>query len=194
MIRVTSIRGRQDSREDRPMKAKTFKPWDIALLTVHPAISSRKRLVEIVSYPFGGTDPVHGGELVKVRMVPGEPTTLADAAIKNLQPWPNAKGDVRYLHVAEVMTTFPFPEDMLRYDSAALFDHTQPEEPEDEMGRLTFRPTEPVLIYRLSRVRKGHIWTTGRWASFSASCRHVLTRDLKEDKVVYSAAAERRKS
>lgn len=144
-----------------------FKPYDLALLTV--PVSARRRTVEIISKPI----PNEGGEpTIMVRMVPGEPTTLAEVPVAHLLP----RAKARYLHVAEVRTGMTFPEDMLRYDFAALYDHMAAEAPDPH---VYCDPTVPTLIYRVMTNRNPS-WTVGRWQSFGCSIVNILVRDLRD--------------
>lgn len=147
-----------------------FKPYDLALMQVQ--VSARLRPVEIISRPIPAE--LSKPETIMVRMVPGDPTTMVEVSTNLLRKAPRKR---RYCHVAEVTTNFPFPEDMLRYDDAALCDWRQQEELEDSVGRPMFRPDAPVLVYRLDE-RKTPDWTTARWQSFQCVIRHKLTLDL----------------
>jgi hypothetical protein len=144
-----------------------FKPHDLARLSHNK--SKRQRIVEVISKPFPGEGEEEGTTHIMVRMVPGEPTTMQEVALVMLNPAVRAK----YLHVARVNSTFSFPEDMLRYDAAALFDH---EIDEDHVPR---EKRHDVLVYIVSD-RKTPRWTTARWNSFSCSIKPVLTRKLGE--------------
>lgn len=161
------------------MKTKPWKPNDLALMEV--TTSTRKRYVEVVSYPFpagANTGQPSQGQIIDsimIRMVPGDPTTLREVPIALLHR-PLDKN--RYVHVARVHPGIgPFPEDMLRYDCAALYGPDQPEEPTDDFGRHTWRPAEPVLIYRAATGKRPQ-WTPARWASFCWRIEHVATFDL----------------
>jgi len=137
---------------------KPFKPHDLAFMTV--PTSTRRRVVEVLSFPVpGGT--------IMVRMVPGDCETLREVPLSLLAPC----NKTRYIHFAEVEGRFMFPEDMLRYDGAALCD---PDQPEDE-----YRPTGPVLIYKISD-RARPPWTDARWLSFGCKVRHILTHDFRK--------------
>jgi hypothetical protein len=137
----------------------SFKPYQLAYLEV--ATSTRQRVVEIISYPIPGPK----GETVMVRMVPGEPTTMEEVPITKLAPAPQ----MRWVHVAVVNSVLNFPEDMLRYDGAALFDHTL-NESDPNQGE--------VLIYRVSETKAAR-WHDARWHSFQCTINNVLVRDLK---------------
>jgi hypothetical protein len=134
-----------------------FKPYDLA--TIQLPTSERRRTVEVLSYPTPD-------DTIMVRMVPGDPTTLREVKVDDLEP----RARQRYCRIARVRCRFDFPEDMLRYDDAALCD---PDQSED------FRTDAPVLIYRLTDYKRGTCWTEGRWASFSASIEQVATCDLR---------------
>ena len=135
---------------------KTWKPYMIVLMPT--AASARKRMVELISYPTPeGT--------IMARMIPGDPTTMIEIKVEGLKKMDNGR-KYKYVHIAEVSGNGAFPEDMLRYDGAALCDHAQQEEPTDDFGRYTYRPKEPVLIYHLSTTQKP-LWTPARWASFA---------------------------
>jgi hypothetical protein len=144
---------------------KEFAPNTIAMMDTR--YSKRERPVEIISRPVGdGT--------IMCRMVPGDPTTLATVRVESLRI-PNIK--YKYIHFAEVSGWGSFPEDMLRYDCACLYDHNQHEEPVDGEGHLTFVPNGPVRIYRLSTIKKTN-WTHERWASFGWKLKEVLEETL----------------
>lgn len=205
------------------MSTQKFKPHDLASLKTDR--SSRRRVVEIISYPFPASDegaveclncksrdwavsrhPSEPNEdrfrcnqckhqwtreqalneRVKVRMVPGEPTTLAEVAVADLLPHQRK----RYVHVALVSGTFCFPEDMLRYDGAALYDHELNESGDDGMGlrppvKEGESPRWQCLVYCLSDrktadlSRPGSPWTKDRWHSFSCGIRPMQVRDLR---------------
>jgi hypothetical protein len=149
-----------------------FRPYDLATLAV--PVSTRRRVVEVITHPIpGGT--------IMVRMVPGEPTTMTETLVENLLP--HAKK--RWLHIGRVThCAFTFPEDMLRYDYAFLFDHTIPEEGEEGTGlRLDLSLPEAGLVYTV-RDQKSPPWTVDRWTSFSCVIKPVLIRDLRSGEVV----------
>jgi hypothetical protein len=188
----------------------TFKPYDLA--TIATPNSGRRRVVEIISRPFLATyfdtntefptdPPVEiTKNRIKIRWVPGEPTTLGEAVVADLEPWKGTRAEGRYLHVARVFSTFHFPPDMLRYDNAYLFDHEVHEEgpvheppldPEDRRGLRV--PEEGILVYQVRRF-KNHgegsgAWMHARWQSFSCRVEPVLVRDLRdpEAKIVWRA-------
>lgn len=150
-----------------------FRPWQLLRLTV--PTSTRRRVVEAVCYPFTSDA---GVEVLRVRMVPGLAVTVREVPMVDLSL---LERKARWVHVAQVSGVGGFPEDMLRYDAAALVDPDQHEAPEDpETGRLLFRPTEPVQVYCVSD-QKLPSWTLGRWASFGWECEHLSTLDLRED-------------
>lgn len=189
------------------MKAKAFKPYDLA--TIQLPTSSRRRVVEVISHPIPA-ERFAKPETIMVRMMPGEPTTLAEVQVGELQPSAGTMygaGKERYVHVAEVRCAFAFPEDMLRYDAAALYRHDLHEDGEYRYGR--FDPPRPsgliiseetdcglaiegmpytrrprVLVYRTSSSRKSP-WTVARWHSFSASITPLIIRDLRSGEVVW---------
>lgn len=150
-----------------------FRPYDQAHLVVSPHISTRPRLVEVISMPFPAKDRADDTILtdrVMARMVPGEPTTMREVRVANL----HTCGQKRYLHVARVrMTTgLPFPTDMLRHDNGWLYHSHMPE---DEVTA----PVEDggVLVYTTSSSTHWP-WTTERWTSFETLINEVLVRDL----------------
>lgn len=147
-----------------------FKPYDLADLAVN--VSSRPRTVEVISRPIpsGSSDP-SAVDTIKVRMVPGEPTTMVEVFLDRLAARPKQ----RWLHVAEVECRFTFPEDMLRYDSAFLFDSELWESGQDGEGLRG----GPWLVYRLNNSKRSAGWSLARWASFGATVTHKLTRDLR---------------
>jgi hypothetical protein len=115
-----------------------------------------------------------------VRMVPGDATTLVEVATANVLPFQKK----RWCHVGKVFANHAshalhdgglgmmFPEDMLRYDYAALCDWTQPEE--------GYYPCEDaVLIYTVRDLKKSP-WTDGRWLSFSYGVESVHVWDLNQ--------------
>lgn len=141
----------------------SFKPYQLAHLEVE--VSTRRRLVEVISRPTPDNT-------IMVRMVPGEPTTMLEVKLGEL----HSRAQNRYLHIARVTTGFVFPEDMLRYDNAALYDHTLPEDGGDDRGLPV--PPEGLLVYTDSANRKNP-WTLDRWNSFSCTVTPVLIRDLR---------------
>jgi hypothetical protein len=184
------------------MKAKEFKPNDLA--TIQLPTSKRRRMVEVISRPFPSEDPTDAltmlgpRNLIQVRMTPGEPTTLAEVSVADLERAPKE----RYVHVARVHGQprfFPsipgawstLPEDMLRYDHCHLYEHSwheegEPDERRGERRGLRIPATgEGCLIYRTS-TRIHHNWTDARWQSFGTRIEPVLTRDLRTDQVVWS--------
>jgi hypothetical protein len=186
----------------RAVKPKTFKPNDLA--TIQLPTSSRRRVVEVISHPIPA-ERFAKPETIKVRMVPGEPTTLVEVWVEKLAPV-QIQSAYRYVHVAEVRCAFTFPEDMLRYDGAALYRHDLHEdgEPSPKFGdRRGLRISEEtdldlglpglpyvlqprVLVYRLSSTRKSP-WTVARWHSFSASITPLIVRDLRSGEIVWKA-------
>jgi hypothetical protein len=145
-----------------------FKPHDLANMKVPTSI--RQRTVEVISHSIPNSLPT-----IMVRMVPGDPTTLREVEIEDLTP----RTKERYVHIAEIRTRFVLPEDMLRYDCAALVDPDKPESEERGDGRHVCCDGSPILIYRLWRTKK-HVWTDARWASFSTSILPVCTLDLRD--------------
>lgn len=138
-----------------------FHPWDLAVLQV--PTSTRLRVVEILSRETPS-------KTVMVRMVPGDSATLREIQVSELLPH-KAR---RYVHTAEIwfpnadgVSTFAFPEDMLRYDNAALYDWTA-----DEKGRSA----GIVFIYSVSN-QKDPQWTSDRWKTYDVSIHHVITFD-----------------
>jgi hypothetical protein len=170
-------------------------------------IGERRRLVEVISKPFhhetdGVCEPgqtyISPGELrVKVRQVPGEPTTLVEAAVADLQPLPLST-KLRYLHVARVFAEpilvdgmrlgCTLSPDMLRRDDAHLFDHVlhedgplhEPPLDEDDRRGLII-PEEGLLVYTASHSEGGGVgvWNLARWKSFSCRVEPILIRDLR---------------
>jgi hypothetical protein len=138
----------------QPMK---FKPYDLASIKL--PVSTRRRVVECVSQPTPDAK-------IMVRMVPGEPTTMIEVAVKDLLPYVKK----RYCHIASVTMRFGTAEDMLRHDSAALYDHTINESAETH--------SVPFLIYTVND-SKYPVWTVERWFSFSAQLTTVAVRDLR---------------
>lgn len=134
-------------------------PHDLALCV--SITSVRERVVEVISRETPD-------KTIMVRMVPGEPTTMVEMPVSMLRLRP--RGKVRYLHVASVRSSLPFPEDMLRYDNAALFDHTVQEEP--------LRSDGEVIVYTVSD-SKAPPWTNARWMSFGAGIIVKYVRDLR---------------
>lgn len=154
-----------------------FRPYKLA--TIKLPTSSRRRVVECISYPFRADGPnmiLPSCDRIKVRMVPGEPTTMVEVAVADLLPSPERS----WVQIFEVRTHFVFPEDMLRYDGAALYDHTVPEDKTDENGCSVYEdPDKPVLCYRVVP-RKTFPFTEDRWASFSASVKLLKTIALSD--------------
>jgi hypothetical protein len=142
-----------------------FKPYQLALLKV--PTSTRHRVVQIMSYPT----PT---ETIMVRTVPGMPDTLVEVPIYNLLEYKTGDRQ-RYVHVATVDSIFSFPEDMLRYDNAALYDVNTPEEGENGRGLRG----NGVLVYMVSE-RRAPNWRYGRWESFSSKLTTVNTIDLRK--------------
>lgn len=159
------------------MKTKkiVWKPHMIAMLDRGP--NTARRPVEIINRPYIGEVQVGDGsfpgeepgvEVVGVRMVPGEPTTMETGRTLMLhEPVLNYK----YVHVARTQGVGVFPEDMLRYDCCHLFDHKQLL-PEDG-----WRPGEPVLLYQVTD-RRIPTWTEARWASFGWRLARLTTYKL----------------
>ena len=135
----------------------TWKPYQLASLPTPN--SKRRRVVEVISMP----DP---DGFIYVRMVPGCPGTVQAVNPTDLLPSPA----YRYCQLAEVKCPLGLPEDMLRYDGAALYDHTVSE---------SDAAPKQATVYRLSRAAKLPGWSVGRWQSFGAACRNVQTIDLK---------------
>lgn len=169
--------------------ASKFKPHDLALMQVET--SKRKRCVEVLSHPIPNEPRCSEviGEMtatwtIMVRMVPGDATTLREVRLDLLE---SLGCKSRWVHVARVAGLGGFPEDMLRYDGAALCDPDQHEAPEDDTGRLTYRPVEPVLIYRVAQA-KSWKWTTARWASFGWDIEPVGVYDLRSSEPMFARA------
>jgi hypothetical protein len=171
---------------------RSFVPYDLA--TLKTPNSERRRLVEVISRPF----PSDNGDRIKIRQVPGEPTTLDEVAVGDLQHVAaSVSGRMdsqhRYLHVARVFSTFHLPPDMLRYDDAYLFEHSLHEDgpvhelASDENDRRGLRvPEEGLLVYKAAshtgKVRP--VWTIDRWRSFACRIEPVIVRDLLNAKIV----------
>lgn len=135
-----------------------FKPYQLAKLSTPN--SERPRVVEIISMPTpSGT--------IMVRMVPGDPTTIREESLDLLSEY---KGRARYCHIASVITRLGFPEDMLRYDCAALCDAT--------LNESDLHTEKETLIYSVSERKSPH-WTYARWHSFLAGVRHCRTINLR---------------
>ncbi len=158
-------------------KNQLLVPWALAYEKVSETISTRERIVEIVSYPYPmgldsqGLPTFDNG--IKCRMVPGYPTTIEELDILNLRPMVKSEKKYRYIHVAEIHVNLGiFPEDMLRYDNAALFDHRQQED--------DYRPEigQSVLVYKLTKSPTPD-WTFKRWSSFCCGAKPIETIDLK---------------
>lgn len=152
----------------------TFKPYDLA--TIKLPVSTRRRVVEIISRPIPGGCKVKALETIMVRMVPGCPDTLNEVETKDLVAITNPE---RYVHIGKVRYSFTFPEDMLRYEGASLYDHTLSE---DEIPKTI----QEVVVYRMSRVKIGAVaggkgnWVQARWNSFSAGVEHLHTVDRRD--------------
>jgi hypothetical protein len=157
-------------------KITPFRPYEILNLEV--PTSTRRRKVQAISRPyedmFTDADGYGQRECIQVRMVPGDPTTMVTVPTSRLE---RVGFRYNYIHFAEVwgrpvvelIGTLEFPEDMLRYEAAALYDHTINEE--------DYRPTGPVRIYMLTENTRP-IWTAARWLSFGWGIRHCLTERL----------------
>lgn len=130
------------------MKPK-LEPGRFAKLVV-PA-STRPRIVEIVHITK---------ETAIVRMVPTDPQTEMEFLLADLIP---VDHNFKWVHFAEVNWDLIFPEDMLRYDHAALCDCNMPEDKVD---------CQNVLIYKLGDTKEPK-WTYDRWRSFGAVATHL---------------------
>jgi hypothetical protein len=156
---------------------KSWKPYELALIP--STTSTRKRLVQTISFPIPRSD---GGENIMVRMTPNDPGTLREVGLETLTRPSYSPG--RWMHVAEVRCdAFGLPEDMLRYDSAAIYDPDQPEEVEHPVYgyKMGFKPPTgtTVRIYTVRTARRDP-WTHARWASFSASVKSIAIIDLSK--------------
>lgn len=159
------------------VKKLVWKPHDIAMLDRGSDLA--RRPVEIINRPYLGTVTIGtagfpgeepGVEVVGVRMVPGEPTTMETGRTVMLhKPVLNYK----YVHVARVHGLGVFPEDMLRHDCCYLFDHTQLL-PEDG-----WRPGEAVLVYQVTD-RRMPTWTEACWISFGWQLMRLTSRKVGE--------------
>ena len=155
---------------------RAFEPYQLVLLEIRT--STRKRPVQVISRLI----PDHPeGDTIMVRMVPGDPTTIREVPIAKLEHY-TIRNKKRWVHIAEVQGSFSFPEDMLRYDGAALCDPDQDEVPEGG-----WRTAGGVLIYAVSD-RKQPSWTDARWRSFSWGLQHELTLDLDDHASDYPVA------
>lgn len=148
---------------------KPLVPYQLATI-LNTDISKRRRVVQIISKPTPDNT-------IMVRMVPGEPTTMIQLPIEGIEHV-NEKKPLTlafpYLHVAEVdCSGMVFPEDMLRYDNAALFDHTMIE----QSGQ---RQTEKVHVYCFARNRTTLPWTVKRWESFGAFIKPLYIKNLRD--------------
>jgi hypothetical protein len=139
--------------------------------------SLRPRIVEVVSYPTPN-------ETIMVRMVPGEPTTVKKVYVAELTP---CKRKYRYVYLARVIG-FTFPEDMVFYDNAALYDHRLPECGEENpiLGYADGLrvPDEGLIVYKLSSAKRVKPWTYGRWQSYSCWIEEVKVTDLRKQESV----------
>jgi hypothetical protein len=152
------------------MNHRPFRPYE--LTTISLPVSKRRRTVEVISRPFSSAG-AEATDRINVRMVPGEPTTLTEVAVADLE---GLLARMRWLHVAEVSTRFPYCEDMLRYDIAALFDHTV-----SEVAEIPSTwPDSPETVFQVWRLsaRKKPAWTYTRWHSFGAFVKPLYVRDL----------------
>jgi hypothetical protein len=142
-----------------------WKPYQLA--TIQLPTSVRRRIVEVISYPFDDSPNAE----IKIRMVPTQPTTLETTNISKLQ---RLTWKAKYIHIAVAQGMFDFPEDMLRYDWAFLVDWEQPEQ--------DYRPDKPVYIYRLTESKKQD-WTYDRWNSFSWTVTNRQIIDIKKAQI-----------
>jgi hypothetical protein len=141
-----------------------IKPYQLCMWLgdhqAEPSERPHKRLVETISYPFFES-PLAAGR-IKVRMVPGEPTTLSELPVSELAVEEYAFGKTQrgniVVEYAHVSYAFCFPTDMLRYDDCHIYDHNFD----------TTQPAKDVLVYRVRRPRPVRSWTEARWRSFSA--------------------------
>lgn len=147
---------------------KDWKPYDMAKWKTPNSI--RQRVVQLIQYPTDGQ--------VGVRMVPWDVDQVVSVKLSDLTKV-NKRGEYqyRYLHVAEVWGRGYFPEDMLRYDCAFLWDWTKNEQDD---WRLT--QDEKIRIYSVRDMKK-EPWTHGRWQSFSFYCKHINTIDIRKENV-----------
>jgi hypothetical protein len=141
-----------------------WKPWELA--TVQLPTSKRRRIVETVSYPTSDAPDAQ----IYVRMVPSQAATAVWLPITDLKKCPVK---YRWVHIGVARGLFSFPEDMLRYDSAAFVDWELHEDPEDGLYLK-----EPALIYKMSELKES-TWTHGRWRSFGWEVSERSVVDLR---------------
>lgn len=155
------------------MKIRPTKPYQICQWvgdkqTPHP------RLVQTISRPIPG-------DTIKVRMVPGDPTTMRELPIAELEVSSSFSGKKSLkVHIANVRGVGCFPVDMLRYDWAALVDPDI--QVHNSEGDIILRGKEPIQVYRLSCRGHDSGWTVDRWWSFLWSVKpiHSLAIDAME--------------
>ncbi len=160
-----------------------LKPYQ--LVSVQLPTSKRRRVVQTISCPIPNDD--NRPDTIKVRMVPGDPTTMTELPVADLKTC-ERKG--RWVHVAKVKAGVGgIPEDMLRYDGASYYNQQLPEtdaEGQEPRGDpfsdevLGNRPGEGwTLVYAVTS-SKTPPWTVDRWNSFCCALRHLKTQDLND--------------
>jgi len=135
------------------------KPYDQATL--------QGRIVEIISFPFASTEtPGAPNDRVMIRAVPGEPTTMIEAAVAELVLCPKAQ----YVHVARVLNLdqkHDFPLEMLKRDYAWFW--------ELKLASLEI-PEEGIEIYTINN-NEQIPWTV-HWSAHGCGIKPIYRRDL----------------
>jgi hypothetical protein len=159
------------------------KPWEICRWTADNQVrvteqGPRQRLVQVVSYPYpterpGIEQPVQEAQAeppkwIKVRMSPGDPTSLHELPLDELEVMPEfVKPKTIYLHYARVWNIGPnpwvFPSDMIRRDGCQLEDWNL--SVDNDMPADRFNSEQKLVVLQVSTAAYPR-WTPERWRSF----------------------------
>lgn len=137
-------------------------PYEIYRWTKDPQARSPElgRVIQTISRPY--KQEAHGlekfGDWIKVRMVPGDPTTLHELPIDQLKGPAWGQDKKMFLHWATVFGFGYFPIDMLRYDRCQVEDW--------KLGLdRRFTVEERFRVVQISGDKKPQ-WHPDRWMSF----------------------------
>ena len=134
---------------------------------------------EVMSYPFPSDGSLRD-DRVMVRRVPGDPTTLEEVDVKDVNPVIGTKteGHVQY---ARVSGGGSFPIDMLRNECATPVNFTIQSDPDNIPWRkavLNEGETE-FVIGRFMRGPEPPQWNFLRWKSFGWTVEPITSKTLE---------------
>lgn len=150
-------------------KSLFIAPYKLAHL-VTPTLT--KRPVQIISRPWREED---GRQMVMVRMVPGDPTSIVQVNTTVLSDW-NPGKSWHWLGIADVIAANGgVPSDMLRYDGAYLYDWNLQDDGYPSSVPQVFR------VYKVWDHFSRGLWHPARWESFLCTFQAVGVFDLNKE-------------